>query len=261
MDFDAIKESQMFDHAADYYDIYRPSYPDEIIQALVNQTQLNLSSRTLEIGSGSGKATDLFKVYGFQIQCIDPGKKLVENGRSKFMNYPNVSFECIRFEELEPISGVYDVIFAAQSFHWVPQPKGYQMCAQMLHQHGYLAPFWNMYRINNCDADNELLFLSNKYGGFADFLNEEECEERIQSIASDIQQSNLFEKPSIVRHEWKQEYTAEEYFGFVLTGNRFLQLTEETKKNAFEEIIKLSNKFGGKITQNYLCVLYIARKK
>jgi SAM-dependent methyltransferase len=261
MDFNAKKESEMFDRAAEYYDKFRPGYPYEIIEALVTHSHLNINSKTLEIGAGSGKATDYFKDYGFNIRCIEPGANLVKNGQLKYKDYSNINFECGRFENIEQVTEVYDVIFAAQSFHWIPQPIGFQKCAKMLKTNGYLAPFWNMYITLDNEADNDLLKLSNKYGSFADFVNEEECENRICSITNGIIDSGLFEIPSVYRHLWKQEYTADEYYGFILTGNRFLQLPDEEKINAHEELKEHANKFGGKIVRPYLCVLYLSRKK
>ena len=34
-------ESEMFNRAADYYDKYRPSYPPEIIDSLIQQAKLS----------------------------------------------------------------------------------------------------------------------------------------------------------------------------------------------------------------------------
>ncbi len=261
MEFDAKKESEMFDKAAEYYDKFRPGYPDEIIEAMVRHTNLNKDSKTLEIGAGSGKATEYLKDYGFSIRCIEPGENLVKNGKVKFSDYPNVSFECKRFEELEQNDEKYDLIFSAQAFHWLPQPIGYEKCAEMLHKNGYLAPFWNMYITYDNAADNELLKISKKYGGFADFVSEEQSKIRIHSIVKAIEDSGLFEAPTVYKHIWIQEYTAEEYYGFMLTGNRFLQLPEEVKQNAHAEIVEHASKFDGKIIRPYLCVLYLAKKK
>lgn len=261
MGFDSKKESEMFDKAAEYYDKFRPGYPKEIVTTLVEKTGLSGTSRVLEIGSGSGKATDYFKEYGFQIQCIDPGENLVKNGQLKYHNYSNLTFECGRFEELVLEDECYDVIFSAQAFHWIPQPVGYQKCAAILKPKGYLAPFWNMYLITDKQQDKELLELSGKYGGFADFVSEQEAESRIRSIVQKIEDSGLFQSPTVHRCLWKQEYTADEYYGFALTGNRFLQLPEEVKENARREIEELANRYGGKIVRPYLCVLYLAQKK
>ncbi|MHB8127371.1 MAG: hypothetical protein ACYDEX_00030 [Mobilitalea sp.] len=37
------KESEMFDKAAEYYDTFRPSYPSEIIEKIINMAVLQIS--------------------------------------------------------------------------------------------------------------------------------------------------------------------------------------------------------------------------
>lgn len=255
------KESEMFDQTAEYYDTFRPSYPREIIKKIVSSTHVNPHSKLLEIGAGSGKATALFEPYGLDILCIEPGENLVRNGRIKFSEFENIKFEVGRFEEIDLPERQYDVIFSAQAFHWIPQPIGYEKCAYTLKDNGYLALFWNMYITYDNELDHELLELSNKYGGFSDFLSSEGCEKRIDSIVAGIENSGYFNTPEVHRVLWNHVYTAEEYFGFVNTGNSFVQKSEEEKANAFNDIKKLAEKHGGSIHRPYLCVLYLASMK
>lgn len=254
------RESEMFNLAADYYDKFRPSYPVEIIDLLTRKTGISAGSNLMEIGAGSGKATELIKDSGYHICCIEPGKDLVAKGMIKFSDNPMIKYECTRFENYDAAKNFYDVIFAAQAFHWVPQPIGYIKCAQALKDNGYLAPFWNMYITFENEVDKELLEISRKYGGLADFLSEDECEIRITSIVSDIIDSGLFKEPKVYRHMWKQTYTADEYYGFALTSNSFLQKSKEEKENAFKDLVNLANRHGGIIERPYLCVLYLAQK-
>ena len=258
MDF--RKESEMFNQAADYYDRFRPSYPKEIVDSLISVTGISEGANLLEIGSGSGKATELFADKGYQILAVDPGQDLVKLGNERFER-KGVSFEVGRFEEFDLKKQYYDVIYAAQSFHWVPQPAGYEKCAYALKDNGYIALFWNMYILYDNELDKEILELSNRYGGMADFLKEEDCEKRIGTIVKGIEDSNLFESPTVVRQLWKQNYTADEYYGFALTGNRFMAKSDEEKARAYKDIVDLAEKHGGMIERPYLCVLYVAKKK
>lgn len=255
------KESEMFDQTAEYYDTFRPSYPKEIIDKIISATNINTCSKLLEIGAGSGKATTLFAPYGLNINCIEPGENLVRNGRIKFSEFDNVKFEVGRFEELDLQPKIYDVIFSAQAFHWIPQPIGYEKCAYALKDNGHLALFWNMYITYDNELDNELLEISKKYGGFADFLSVDGCEKRIETIVAGIKSSGYFNNPEVYRVEWSHKYTVDEYFGFVNTGNSFVQKSEEEKSNAYNDIKKLADKHGGFIERPYLCVLYLATKK
>jgi ubiquinone/menaquinone biosynthesis C-methylase UbiE len=254
------KESEKFDLTAEYYDRFRPSYPQAIINTIIGTTGINNCSNLLEIGAGSGKATELFASGGYSIRCIEPGENLVKNGRIKFAEYKNIEFTRARFEELELASEYYDVIFSAQAFHWVPQPVGYEKCAYTLKKTGYLALFWNMYITYDNELDRELVKLSEKYGGFADFLTEQQCKIRINSIKDSIENSGHFNTPDIHRVLWEKDYTADEFYGFVQTGNFFVQKPEEVKLSAYRDIRALADKYGGTIKRPYLCVLYIASK-
>lgn len=258
---DMRKESEMFDRTADYYDTFRPSYPMEIVDKIISTTNIDDNSKLLEIGSGSGKATELFAGKNLNIYCVEPGENLVRNGRNKFSKFNNIKFEVARFEELDLTPEQYDVIFSAQAFHWIPQPIGYEKCAYTLKDNGYLALLWNMYITYDNDLDNQLIEISNKYGGFADFLSVDGCEKRINSIVTGIENCGYFNSPMIHRVLWSQTYNAEQYFGFVQTGNSFVQKSEEEKLNAYNDIKKLADKFGGVINRPYLCVLYLASKK
>lgn len=258
MKFDLKKESEMFDRAAEYYDRYRPGYPTDIIRAFVQNAHLTAESKTLEIGAGSGKATELLTEFGFSIQCVEVGENLVQNGQMKFKNNKNISFECGRFENLTFPEASYDAIFAAQAFHWIPQPEGYEKCAKLLKKNGFLAPFWNMYLCNDSEEDQELLHLSRKYGGFADFVQREKVPDRIEKISDDIENSGFFSRPKVFRSYWEKRYTAEEYYGFVQTGNRFLQLPQQEKENAYRDLLRYEERYQW-ITRPYLTVLYLAQ--
>lgn len=254
------KESEMFNQAAEYYDKNRPSYPKEIIDSLISVTGITVDADLLEIGCGSGKATEQLIGKGFNLLGIDPGEDLVHIGNERFKN-ENVNFVKGRFEEFDFEDKKFDVIYAAQSYHWVPQPVGYQKCADVLKNNGYIALFWNMYVLSDSDADRELFEISKRYGGIADFVTETECKNRIDSIVSQIIDSKLFEKPTVIRKLWKKDYTADEFYGFALTGNRFMQNSDEDKQRAYNDIVALAEKNGGIIERPYLCVLYIAKKK
>ena len=143
----------------------------------------------------------------------------------------------------------------------MPQPIGYKKCYDILKDNGYLVLFWNMYVLFDNDADRELLEISKRYGGIADFVSESECQNRIDTIVSQIVGSDLFEKPKFISKLWKQNYSADDFYGFALTGNRFMQNSDDDKKIAYKDIVALAEKNGGIIERPYLCVLYIAKKR
>lgn len=252
-------ESEIFNNAADYYDKFRPGYPQSIIDTFINESKLKSGSKILEIGAGSGKATEQISGNGFNILCIEPGEDLVSKGNEKFQN-DTVEFKKGRFEDVDLPKEYFDVVFAAQSFHWIPQPQGFFKCADILKKNGQLAVLYNMYVTTDCEQDTELLALSNKHGGFADFVDENKCNERISSIVANIENSSKFSKVKVFKNFWIKDYTADEYFGFVLTGNKILQKSQNEKSHIYSDITALANKSNGIIHRKYLCVLYMAEK-
>ena len=249
----------MFNQMSDYYDRYRPGYPAEIIHTLIRETGIQKGARLLEIGAGSRKATELFIDGGYEILAIDPGKDLVAKGNRKFSE-TSIRFETARFEDCVLPEGYYDVVYSAQAFHWIPQPAGFEKCAFALRKGGFLALFWNMYIVYDNDIDRELLSISKRHGGFADFLSESECENRILSITAGIKDSGLFSTPNVFRKLWTHKYSSDDYYGFALTSNTFIQQTESEKKEARAELTALADNNNGFIERPYLCVLYITTR-
>lgn len=261
---DSTKESEMFNQSeafnqmADYYDTYRPGYPIKIIQTIVQKTNLTAGSKLLEIGAGSGKATAQFADYGFEMRCIDPGADLVQKGNRRFKG-KNIEFIASRFEAYDAPPQYFDAVFSAQAFHWVPQPVGYQKCAATLRKGGHLALFWNIDISRDTDADKDLLRVLNRYDGFTSCMSQADYRKRPASIASGIVQSGLFTEPEITHARWKMKYTADAYFGYMLTGNVFVQKPDAEKQACYQEIKQLATKHNG-IERHYVCELYVSQK-
>ena len=201
------KESEMFNQMAEYYDIYRPSYPHEIINAIIDKASLVSGAKLIEIGAGSGKATALFADYDFEILCVEPGLELVARGREKFIS-KNIEYMVSRFEDCSSLRNDYDAIISAQAFHWLPQPEGYKKCAAVLKDGGYLAPFWNIGIIQDTELDKELLNLMEKYNAFTSDTTEAKYYIRMNEISDGITGSGFFYEPEIIHSRWNKNYTA-----------------------------------------------------
>lgn len=187
------EESKRFNEAAEYYDMYRPSYPSELINTIELNTNLSQQSKLLEIGAGSGKATELFLNRGYEVLCIEPGTRLAEIGMKKHKD-KNVEFVVTRFEHWEERHNYFDLVFSAQAFHWVPKPLGYEKSASTLKSDGYLAIFWNMYLGEGDSIYKELVSVCNQYG-VVPFQDSYGIEIRINNIANEISSSGLFQTP------------------------------------------------------------------
>ena len=253
-----LKEGLIFNQMSEYYDQFRPGYPNEIVETIVKKAKLTDGSRVLEIGSGSGKATAQFVDCGFEIVCVEPGEDLAARCREQFKD-KNVSVVVSRFEDCSLPAGAFDAIISAQAFHWVEKPKGLELCAKLLKSSGLLMPFWNIEIIYDTELDHELLEIMTEYDAFTATLPAADYEKRVIKLSNELAQNGWFIQPELVQVNWEKTYTAEEYFGFVMTGNVFIKNTDEKKQACYAALKALAEKHNG-IHRKYICELYIARK-
>ena len=118
MRFD-IKRGKLFESSARDYDQFRPSYPSAIVNETISLSALKSSSRLLEIGCGTGKATVSFASHGYTIDCIEPGKRLIGFARRHCRSWSQVTFIRGKFEDIAASASRYDLVYSAQAFHWV----------------------------------------------------------------------------------------------------------------------------------------------
>ena len=256
------EQSRAFDASAAYYDIYRPGYPEELIDCILIEANLPPNAEILEIGAGSGKATRQFVDRGYQLHCIEPGSNLAATGMANFQETGRVQYSICRFEEWNAPKAQYDFAFSAQAFHWVPKPKGFELCAKALKADSYLGLYWNMYLTKDSPVDRALLEYIRQNNLMLFYLQtNEEGEISIKQNITEIKESGCFNPPELYRFYWSQRYSAEDYLGFIKTGNGYLNLEQKAKEQVDEGIISIINQHGGEVIRPYLCALYLTQKK
>ena len=120
---DSVQEQMAFDQMADYYDHYRPGYPEEIIRTILHKAQLTSDAKVLEIGAGSGKATAQFADFGFEMLCLDPGENLVKRAKTR-LNRSNITFAVSRFEDYPLPKNHFDAICPRRLFTGLRSLRG-----------------------------------------------------------------------------------------------------------------------------------------
>ena len=89
-----------FNTAPTLYEDVRPGYPEELIQDVIDLSDLEDHSRILEVGCGTGKATRPFAERGYELVCLDIGADPIAVARKRLKEFPNVSFVEQAFLEL-----------------------------------------------------------------------------------------------------------------------------------------------------------------
>jgi SAM-dependent methyltransferase len=131
--------AQVFDDVATAYDEIRPSYPPALVDAAIERGALDSRARVVEVGSGTGKLTELLVARGLHVDAVEPGPNMIEAARKRLGSTDRVRFHLGRFEDVALPEGAFAALFAAASFHWIDPELGWRKAAACLAPGGVLA--------------------------------------------------------------------------------------------------------------------------
>ncbi|MCY4570982.1 MAG: class I SAM-dependent methyltransferase [Candidatus Poribacteria bacterium] len=236
-----------FNTAATLYEDVRPRYPEELIRDVVDLSGLSDRSRILEVGCGTGKATQSFAERGYVLVCLDIGADLIAVAKEKLKTFPNASFVEQAFEEWKP-DGKFDLIISATAFHWVDPKVRYLKAFEVLKSKGFLAVFSNQHVRKDEGFFAESQSLYDKY--YAPLTTNR------PTHATNFPGVEAFEDPIKRVYPWTQTYSSEQYIKLLGTYSGHIALPDENRRLLFEGIVNLiETKYNGQITKHYEAVL------
>lgn len=131
-----------FDRRAARYERARPQYPAELWQRLRGLDVLRPRSKVLEIGAGTGEATQVFVDAGAEVTAVEPG---IELARRLRLRSPGATVVRSRFEEAELDESAYDVACSATALHWLDLDVALPKLHRALVPGGLLAVWWTTF--------------------------------------------------------------------------------------------------------------------
>lgn len=136
MDFRTI-----FEQVPDEFDKWRPRYCDELFKDLIEYAHLDSNKEVLEIGPGTGQATEPILKTGCSYKAIELGASFSEIMSNKFASYKNFSIVNADFETYPFESEGFDLVYSAAAFQWIPERIGYPKAYDILKSGGSFAMF------------------------------------------------------------------------------------------------------------------------
>src|ERR1700729_1414784 len=154
----------VFGEVAELYDRYRPSYPPALVDDLVEMAGLDGSQAVLEVGAGTGKATELFAQRGIPVVAIEPNAHMAAVARRNLSRFAHVTIEEADFEAWLPRRRRFPLVVSGQAWHWVTPAVGYARAHDVLEEGGVLAAFWNRVAWEKADIREALLEVYGRVG-------------------------------------------------------------------------------------------------
>jgi SAM-dependent methyltransferase len=258
-----LRRASTFDQVAELYNSGRREVPDEIIHDLFNLAGIEpTGARVLEIGCGTGQATLPLARRGCRVVCVEMGGNLARVARRNLTGFPLVEVINARLEDWEPDGAVFDIVFAATSWHWLDPHLRYAKAAALLKPAGVLAFTMGGHAFPP-GFDTFFTEIQPCYEaiGWDPLPSPPPTPEAMPDARDEIERSGYFDRVSIARHLWVEEFTADEYVAMMGTASDHILMEPEKREWLFDQMRRLmAARPGGRIRKHNLAILHVARK-
>lgn len=245
---------KIFDEIPESFDRWRPRYCREAFDAIVERAHLGPGSAALEIGPGTGQATEPILQTGCDYLAIELGEHLARFTAQKFAHYGN--FHIVNDDFITHDFGPrrFDLILSAATIQWIPEEIAFPKCLALLNHGGILAM---MRTIGDYRSTNEALY------------------DQIQSIYDrffhpEIPYAQKFTYANAVQHGFSavehlefhaiRTFTADEYVQYIGTHCDHMTLKEPDRSAFFNGIRQAILDAGDRLVLNDAILLDIAQK-
>jgi SAM-dependent methyltransferase len=137
----------VFGEVADDYDRVRPAYPAAVVDDVLSYGGPAIGAHpALEVGAGTGRATEAFAAKGTRIVAVEPDDAMADVLTRRVARFPGVHVVRRSFEEFRPTEQ-FGLLFSAEAWHWTVPETRWALAADALADGATLALFWNNERI------------------------------------------------------------------------------------------------------------------
>lgn len=237
-----------FGSDASRYDRTRPEYPDELVQRILVTSP---GPDLLDVGCGTGIASRQFRSAGCTVLGIDPDPRMAEHARQS-----GIATEIATFEDWDPAGRTYDIVIAAQSWHWVDLVAGAEKAARVLRPNGRLAVFWNAF-----DPPQDLreafaevfrrVLPESPFGAFWARPALDTYRAGQAKAAEAMRQMGSFGEPEEWLFHWELPYSRAEWLDLVPTTGGFTQNPPALQQQLLDGLGAAVDAVGGSFVMSY----------
>jgi ubiquinone/menaquinone biosynthesis C-methylase UbiE len=141
-----IPVEKRFGKVVDLYDKYRPGYPSTLVDWIASMASLRTRAHVLDVGCGTGISARMFAERGFRVVGIDPNAPMLARARDRGLApaAASIVYAPGSAEATGQPSHEFDLVYAAQAFHWFATEPTLREWRRVLVRDGWACAFWNL---------------------------------------------------------------------------------------------------------------------
>lgn len=244
----------VFDTISEHFDKWREKYSQELFDYIVKTCELNETKTCLEIGPGTGQASDFAINTGCDYTAIELGANLAEVMKKKYGSFDNFKIINDDFEKHIFEAQSFDVVYSAATIQWIKEDIAYKKCFDMLKSNGYLAMFRMLddYKTPNPELYKEIQKVYDTH--YAVNIP--------YTCKFDYKNGEAYGFKYVERKEFygSRIYNADEFVEFIKTNADLITIKEENKEAFFNGIHDAIERHENKIAINSTYVLDLYKK-
>lgn len=246
---------RIFDTIPEQFDRWRPRYSRELFDDLIAYAGIGPGKAVLELGPGTGQATDPILDTGCDYHAIELGEHLTAKLREKYGKRHNFNLVQDDFITHDFGKTQYDLIYSAATIQWIPEDVAFSKTFSLLKPGGVLAM---MLTRGDYKSPNEALYEKIQRVYTAHFKPDPPYTHGSFGYANAVDYGYVeFERRDFYG---KRELTADEYVAYCGTHCDNLVIPEPDRTLFFEGLRNTVLGNGNKVVFFDTYVLYLAKK-
>ena len=259
---EAGRRRESFDLVADYYNIYRPPHPQEVVATIIALSNLHNGSRVLEIGCGAGQLSVSLAQHGIDLLALELGPHLAALARQNLKRFPNVQVEMSSFEEWPLPPEKFHAVVCASAFHWLAPDVRFSKSTEALQPGGFLT-ILHIHHVRGGTpgffADTQPYY--RKWGLSDDPFFQPTAPDNVPTLYPELDQIPQF--GSVERHHFEipMSYSTASYIGWLHTDSLVTSLNDQSRRGFLQDIEGLIEaKYKGQVVRNFVYDIIVAQR-
>ena len=268
----------VFGEVAELYERVRPSYPPALIDDIFAFADLSGGARLLESGAGTGKATRLVLPYlvpnGWRLTLVEPDPHMaaiLSGHAAGELGSGRIELHVTGLEQFAASApeGGFDLLYAAQSWHWVSAERRATLATRLLQAGGTLALVWN---VGSQPEEGLRERLDEVYARHAPGIRfrpvqsgatstRQPLRELGREYGAELEATGAFSPLEVVQREWSATYDTATWTTLLQTHSDHRLLEPDALARLLEAVAEVVDGLGGSIVCHYRAVALLARRR